>query len=76
MSKQPAFQNLRKSKKKQQSRGEKFLGEMDAFVPWPRLLALIRPHYPDARPKDGRPPTPLEKMLRIYFLQNWYKLSD
>jgi IS5 family transposase len=62
--------------KKKQTRREKFLGEMDAVVPWPRMLALIGPHYPKAGPKGGRPPMPLETMLRIYFLQNWYALSD
>jgi hypothetical protein len=39
-------------------------------VPWGRLLALIAPHYPKAGPKGGRPPMPLESMLRVYFLQN------
>jgi IS5 family transposase len=62
--------------KKKQTRREKFLGEMDAVVPWPRLLTLIAPHYPKAGPQGGRPPMPLETMLRIYFLQNWYALSD
>jgi IS5 family transposase len=45
-------------------------------VPWRCLLALIEPHYPKAGPKGGRPPMPLETMLRVYFLQNWYALSD
>jgi IS5 family transposase len=76
MPKQPAFPSLRHSMKKKQTRREKFLGEMDAVVPWPRLLALIGPHYPMVGPKGGRPPMPLEMMLRIYFLQNWYALSD
>jgi IS5 family transposase len=62
--------------KKKQTRREKFLAEMDAVVPWPRMLALIGPHYPKVGPKGGRPPMPLETMLRIYFLQNWYALSD
>ena len=53
-----------------------FLAEMDAVVPWARLLALITPHYPKVGPKGGRPPMPLETMLRIYFLENWYALSD
>jgi hypothetical protein len=35
-------------------------------VPWGRLLALIAPHYPKAGPKGGRPPMPLEVMLRVY----------
>jgi IS5 family transposase len=62
--------------KKKQTRREKFLAEMDTVVPWPRVLALIGPHYPKVGPKGGRPPMPLERMLRIYFLQNWYALSD
>jgi IS5 family transposase len=49
---------------------------MEAVVPWTRLLALIEPHYPKAGPKGGRPPMPLETMLRVYFLQQWYALSD
>jgi len=51
-----------------------FLSEMDAIVPWERLCALIAPHYPTG--EGGRPPIPLERMLRIYFLQQWFNLSD
>lgn len=46
------------------------------MVPWARLIGLIAPHYPKAGAKGGRPPMPLETMLRVYFLQNWYALSD
>jgi IS5 family transposase len=52
----------------------RFLAEMDAIVPWNRLCALIEPHYPTG--EGGRPPIPLERMLRIYFLQQWFNLSD
>jgi len=76
MLKQPAFPGLRHAMKKKQTRREKFLAEMEAVVPWTRLLALIEPHYPKARPKGGRPPMELETMLRVYFLQQWYALSD
>ena len=76
MPKQPAFPGFRHSMKKKQTRREKFLAEMDAVVPWARLLTLIAPHYPKVGPKGGRPPMPLETMLRIYFLQQWYALSD
>jgi len=62
--------------KKKQTRREKFLAEMEAVVPWTRLLALIEPHYPKAGSKGGRPPMPLETMLHVYFLQQWYALSD
>lgn len=51
-----------------------FLAEMDRVVPWAALCALIEPVYPKAG--KGRPPIGLERMLRIYFLQNWFNLSD
>jgi IS5 family transposase len=76
MPKQPAIPGLRDALKKKVTRREQFLAEMDAVVPWTRLLALIAPHYPKAGPKGGRPPMPLETMLRVYFLQQWYALSD
>jgi transposase, IS5 family len=53
---------------------EKFLGEMDQVIPWARLVEVIEPYYPQAG--NGRPPMGVEKMLRIYFLQQWYNLSD
>lgn len=56
------------------TRRERFLDEMDRVVPWTRLCALIEPVYPKAG--NGRPPMPLERMLRIYFLQQWFNLSD
>jgi transposase, IS5 family len=75
MPKQPAFPGLRDAMKKV-TRREQCLAEMDAVVPWGRLLALIVPHYPKSGPKGGRPPMALATMLRVYFLQNWYALSD
>jgi transposase, IS5 family len=60
--------------KKKVTRREKFLADMEKVVPWGRLLALVEPHYPTGR--RGRPPIGLERMLRIYFLQQWYTLAD
>ena len=51
-----------------------FLEEMNQVVPWRELCALIEPHYPQAG--NGRPPIGGERMLRIYFLQQWFNLSD
>jgi len=51
-----------------------FLEEMDAVVPWARLLALIEPYYPQGL--SGRPPFALETMLRTYLMQQWFSLSD
>ena len=50
----------RDAMKKKQTRQELFLSEVDAVVPWHRLLALIAPHYPKTGPKGGRPLMPLE----------------
>ena len=76
MPKQPAIPGLRGAVKKKVARREIFRTEIDAVVPWGRLLALIDPFYPKAGPTGGRPPMPLETMLRVYFLQSWYALSD
>jgi transposase, IS5 family len=51
-----------------------FLAEMQRVVPWSELCALIEPVYP--KPGNGRPPVGLDRMLRIYFLQHWFNLSD
>ena len=51
-----------------------FLSEMQRVVPWAKLTAQIEPVYP--KPGNGRPPVGLERMLRIYFLQHWFNLSD
>ncbi len=51
-----------------------FLEEMELVVPWQQLCALIELHYP--KPGNGRPPVGMERMLRIYFLQQWFNLSD
>lgn len=51
-----------------------FLSEMDSIVPWDRLCAVVEPHYPTG--EGGRPAIALERMLRIYFLQQWFNLGD
>ena len=51
-----------------------FLAEMERVVPWPALCELIEPFYP--KPGHGRPPVGVARMLRIYFLQQWFNLSD
>lgn len=62
--------------KGKKTRREIFLAEMEQAMPWSRLLALIEPHYPKGSPAGGRPPLPVERMFRIYCLQQWYNLSD
>src|ERR1700741_5470184 len=74
MGSQRTFASMAWSTKGKVTRRERFLAEMDGVIPWPRLLRLIEPHYPKAG--QGRQPLGLEKMLRIYFLQQWFNLSD
>jgi len=57
------------------TRRAQFLAEMDQVIPWSTLVALIAPHYP-APEGPGRRPIGLATMLRIYFLQQWFNLSD
>ena len=72
--KQMTFASAAWQNKGKVTRRERFLAEMDAVIPWTRLLALIEPHYPKAG--NGTQPMPLSRMLRIYFMQNWFNLSD
>src|SRR5438552_14929800 len=71
--KQRTFADLEYDAKKR-TRREQFLDEMDRVIPWARWVALIEPHYPKAG--LGRRPMPLERMLRIHLLQQWFNLSD
>ena len=68
--KQASFAGVEYAGKKRRTRREKFLGEMDRVVLWPRLIALIEPHYPRSG-KVGRPPIGVARMLRMYSLQQW-----
>jgi len=72
--KQTTFASMVYENKKKETRREKFLREMNRAMPWDRLVSLIKPYYPKAG--NGRHPMPLEQMLRIYFMQQWYSLSD
>src|SRR5712692_8330648 len=74
MSTQRTFAGLAWSQKGKVTRREQFLSEMYRVIPWQQLLAVIEPYYPKAG--QGRQPLGLEKMLRIYFLQQWFNLSD
>ena len=71
---QGSFSQAEYAGKKKQTRGDKFLAEMEQVVPWPGLVERLRPLYPKG--ERGRPPIGLERMLRIHFLQQWYGLAD
>jgi IS5 family transposase len=69
LARQAEFQRYAKK-----TRREQFLEEMDAVMPWADLLALVAPYY--SKGETGRKPVGLEIMLRVYFLQRWFALSD
>lgn len=56
------------------TRKAEFLAKMEMLMPWPELCALVEPHYPKAG--NGRPPIGLERMLRMYWVANWFNLAD
>jgi IS5 family transposase len=58
------------------TRRAQFLADMDKIIPWQELTAAVHAAYPKVSENGGRPPIPLERMLRIYFLQLWFNLSD
>lgn len=69
-----SFVNLAYDSKKKKTRREKFLEELGRVIPWAELLAVIGKYYPKAG--NGRHPMPMEQMIRIYIMQQWYGLAD
>jgi IS5 family transposase len=69
-----SFASLAYENKKKKTRREKFLEEMNLVIPWEELLQVIKKYYPVAG--NGRQPMPMARMLKIYFMQQWYGLSD
>jgi IS5 family transposase len=67
-------QNERYEQYRKPTRRDVFLATMEEIVPWAELCAVIEPHYP--KPGNGRPPVGLERMLRMYFVQQWFNLAD
>ena len=69
---------LRKPQGKEQAPQEmtarrRFLAQMEQIVPWAELLEVLQPFYPQVGPQGGRPPYPLEVMLRTHLLQGTSK---
>jgi IS5 family transposase len=73
MTHQPGFSQADFADKMKITCREKFLARMDEIIPWSRLLAVLEPFYPTGA--RGLPPVGLERMLRMYFLQQWHGLA-
>jgi IS5 family transposase len=74
MEKALTFADLQYQNHKKRTRREEFLNKMDKIVPWEQIAQLIRPHYYSN--VTGRRATNLNVILRMYFLQIWFSLSD
>lgn len=74
MTRQQTFSDMEYSNRKRITKRESFLRMMDEIIPWAEWVELIRPFYPKG--EHGRPPRGIELMLRMYFLQVWFNLSD
>jgi IS5 family transposase len=71
---QISFSEAEYAAKRKKTQREVFLEEMELVVPWKALVKVISPFYPVAG--RGRRPYPLEAMLRVHLMQNWFALSD
>jgi IS5 family transposase len=69
-----ADQNVQYEQYRRPTRRDAFLATMEQIVPWSQLCEVIEPHYPKVG--NGRPPVGLERMLRMYFVQQWFNLAD
>jgi IS5 family transposase len=74
MNYQKTFTDFEYENRKKITKREGFLKMMDKIIPWEKWVGMISPYYPSGR--RGRPPRGIETMLRMYFLQIWFNLSD
>jgi IS5 family transposase len=74
MDRQQTFSDIEYGNRKRKTKREEFLAMMEKVVPWEAFVALVHPYYYAG--KRGRPPIGIETMLRMYFLQVWFSLSD
>ena len=74
MEQQITFSSIEHNRVMARTKRQVFLEEMDRIIPWEEIVAEIKPYY--YKGKRGRKPIEIEIMMRMYFLQNWYNLSD
>lgn len=71
MDKQLRLSALRDELSQVRTKKREFLGEIEHIVPWEKWISIIKPHYYKA--ERGNTPYDLERMLRIYLVQNLYR---
>jgi transposase, IS5 family len=71
---QIGFSELEFAGKMKRTRRERFLDQIEAATPWALLVEQIEPFYPKG--ERGRPPIGIERMLRMYIVQQCFGLAD
>ncbi len=74
MNKQMSLSGLRDELAQVRTKKKEFLSQIERMIPWGEWVSIIKPHY--YKGERGNKPYDLERMLRIYILQNLYDLSD
>ena len=74
MDKQMSLSALSDELAQVRTKKKEFLGQMEWILPWGKWLAMIQLCY--YKGERGNKPYDLERMLRIYMIQNLYNLSD
>ena len=74
MDKQVSLSGLSDELAQVRTKKKEFLSQIERIVPWGEWLTLIRPCY--YKGERGNKPYDLERMLRIYLLQNLYDLAE
>lgn len=74
MDKQLSLSALSDELSQVRTKKREFLAEIDRIVPWEKWISIIKPYY--YKGERGNKPYDLERMLRIYLVQNLYNLSD
>lgn len=72
---QPSFSSGGFDVHRKPTRRERFFTKIDQIIPWGELVAIVEPYYPKTG-QPGRPVTPLIQMIKLYFIQIWFGLSD
>ena len=71
---QLSFSDIEYSNRRRTTKWEEFLNSMEKIIPWAHWIGIIQPYYYNN--KRGRKPISIEVMLRMYFMQSWFNLSD
>ncbi len=74
MDKQITLSALNDELSQVRTKKKEFLDQIERIIPWGNWLDTIRPCY--YKGERGNKPYDLERMLRIYLIQNLYNLSD